>query len=58
MTKEQRPTSKVIQITPIYYRDTYEMFNVVCEDGSIWFNFAGKNWVCILEPHEEPEGEE
>jgi len=57
MTKETKPTSKVIQITSCM-NDNEELLRALCEDGSIWQEMKFGQWQCLLEPHKEPVEEE
>ena len=60
MTKETKPTSKVIQVTSAQITEGIIARTFLCEDGSVWENssFLNKAWECILEPHKEPVEEE
>lgn len=55
MSKETKPTSKVIQISETAGQGRLWL-TALCKDGSIW-NRADE-WMCILEPHKEPVEEE
>ena len=57
MTKETKPTSKVIQITSCM-NDNEELLRALCEDGSIWQEMKFGQWQCLLEPHKKPVEEE
>ncbi len=57
MTKEQRPTSKIVQMS------CDDNLSVLCEDGSIWVKFMDQHlkeftWECQVEAHKEPVEEE
>lgn len=56
MTNENKPTSKVIQISTTTLPEVPQVsapcffLTALCEDGSIWERFTtDKTWHCILE---------
>jgi hypothetical protein len=52
MNKENKPTSRVINIYQIHHYVTH-----LCEDGSVWNYYPGQGgWECILEAgYDKPE---
>ena len=49
MSKEIKPTSKIIYHHPILCDDTL-LTEILCEDGSLWnYDYRNCEWECILE---------
>lgn len=54
MTKQQRPTSKIISNSFLAMEDDWGYSwhrEVTCEDGSLWAQKDTDDWYCILEAH-------